>query len=236
MRKEYFVDLTQRLLPGREANFELQAKSSDATEFMPQLQHDDDVWYIISRLDMCTHNGTHVEVPFHHLKDGLDVAQFPVNQMCGNMVLIDISDKEPFTEVTLDEMMKYDEQIEAGDIIFFKTGRDQLFRDPEHWCDYQYLSIDVINWIIQKGVICIGTDAAGIEDIGAKNQPGHCTLFRANIPLVESLTNLEKVESNQYIVFVLPLPIEGIEASPVRVIAIRKEGLAEEAARKAMAE
>ena len=35
MKREYFVDLTQRMLPGREANFEFQAKSSDATEFMP---------------------------------------------------------------------------------------------------------------------------------------------------------------------------------------------------------
>jgi arylformamidase len=45
--------------------------------------------------------------------------------------------------------------------------------------------------------------------------------------MIESLTNLDKIENGKYIVFILPLAMEGLEASPLRVIAIRKEDLHE---------
>lgn len=222
--KEDVVDLSQRLISGEEANFKFELSLPDATESMPMLTHDDSVWYKIGRVNMCTHNGTHVETPYHHLRDGLNVADFPLQNLIGPLVVLDVSDKKPHEMITLDELKEHERRIRSGDIVFFKTGLDRNFRSDK-WIEFPYIQIEGIQWLIEKGVKCLGTDSAGIEDIYAHNQPGHVTLFKNNIPLVESLTHLEKVENGDYIVFILPLPIENGDASPVRVTAVKRDAL-----------
>ena len=48
---------------------------------------------------------------------------------------------------------------------------------------------------------------------------GHDFLHENRIPVIESLTNLEKVGSQRAYFVISPLPIMGIGASPSRVIA-----------------
>lgn len=219
------VDLSQRMIPDGEANFELKLDSREARESMPELEYDDSIWYKIGYVNMCLHNGTHIECPYHHIREGQDFTQFPVAKLIGNLIVLDFTQKTPADMITLEELKQHDDEIKEGDIVFIRTGMDKLFRDPEHWSDYPYITIEAIRWLIEKKIACLGTDAAGIEDIMAYNQPGHVTLFKGNIPLVESLTNLDKVTSNEYLAFILPLPMEKADASPVRVVAVKKDAL-----------
>ena len=223
MDKQYIVDLSQRLIPGKEHNFNFDIDLRDAAESM-ELAYDDSVWYKIAYVSMCTHNSTHVEVPFHHIKEGLQVADFPLERLIGNLTLLDFSYKPDDGVITLEDLKQYDDQIHEGDILFIKTHMDKYFRSAD-WNTYPYIEVAGIEWLISKKIAVLGTDAAGIECQTAYNQPGHVTLFKANIPLVESLTNLDAVESGKYLVCILPLPIEKGDACPVRVTAIAKEGL-----------
>ncbi|WP_066686387.1 cyclase family protein [Christensenella intestinihominis] len=224
MNKKYVVDLSQQMRPGEEVNFPFEIDLKDATESMPELEHDADSWYKIGYVNMCTHNGTHVEVPYHHLKDGMDLAEFPLHQMIGNMVLMDFSYKKIGEEITTEEVRAYDDKIHEGDIVFIKTGMDSLFRTKD-WVKYPYVALEAVHYLIDKKIGCLGTDAAGIENNDIPNQPAHVSLFQAKIPLVESLTNLDAVKKGNYMVFILPLPIVHGDASPVRVTAIEKKGL-----------
>lgn len=222
LQKTDIIELSQQLISDKEANFTFHLDLPDATEAMPMLSHDEDIWYKIGRVNMCTHNGTHVEVPYHHLKEGMDLSEFPIEKLIGNLVVLDFSGKKPHEMITLEEMQAYDEQIKKGDILFIRTDLDRVFRS-ESWIAFPYIQIEGIEWLVQKGINCLGTDGAGIEDIYAHNQPGHVTLFKNHIPLVESLTNLDQVVNGDYMAFILPLPIQKGDASPVRVIAVRKE-------------
>jgi arylformamidase len=47
-------------------------------------------------------------------------------------------------------------------------------------------------------------------------------LFEHNVAMVESLTNLDKLQSTRFEMIILPLPVEGLDSCPVRVIAIEK--------------
>ena len=226
MDKKYVVDLSQRLIPGKEHNFNFDIDLRDAVDSMAELAYDPSVWYKIAYVSMCTHNSTHVEVPYHHIKEGLYVADFPLERFIGNLTLLDFSDKPDDGVITLEDLKKYDERIHEGDIVFMKTHMDKYFRSAD-WNTYPYVEVAGIEWLIKKKISVLGTDAAGIESSTAFNQPGHVTLFKANIPLVESLTNLDAIEDGKYIACVLPLPIENGDASPVRVTAIAKEGLKE---------
>ncbi len=229
MDKRYVVDLSQRMIPGKEHNFQLEIDLRDAAESMSELSYDEDVWYKIAYVSMCTHNGTHVEVPFHHIRDGLDVADFPLSQMIGNLVLLDFSHKTESEHISVEELRAYDDMIHEGDIVFIKTHMDKHFRSAD-WNLYPYVEVAGVEYLISKKIAVLGTDAAGIEnedpnDPTTHNQPAHMALLSANIPLVESLTNLDAVENGKYIVAILPAPIERGDACPVRVTAIAKEGL-----------
>lgn len=225
MEKQYVIDLSQRIIPGEEHNFKFDIDLKDATDTL-EVSHDEDVWYKIAYVNMCTHNSTHVEVPYHHIKEGLQTADFPLERMVGNLVLLDFSDKPEDGVITLDDLKKYDDVIHPGDIVFMKTHMDRYFRSAD-WNTYPYVELEGVEWLISKEISVLGTDAAGIENHTAHNQPAHVTLFKANIPLVESLTNLDAVENGKYLVFILPLPIERGDASPVRVTAIAKDAFRE---------
>ncbi len=224
MDPDSVIDLSQRMIPSGEVNFKFELDLREARDSMPQLNYDDDIWYKIGYVSMCTHNGTHIECPYHHLSDGQDLISLPLSRLIGNLVLLDFAYKSVDDTITLEDFKKYDAKIKEGDIVLIRTGQDKLFR-TEKWCDYPYITIKAIKWLIEKKIACLGTDAAGIEDVLAHNQPGHITLFKGNIPLIESLTNLDKVKDGEFMVFVLPLPIEKCDTSPVRVVAVKKSAL-----------
>lgn len=226
MKKEDVIDLSQRMITGKE-NFKLETKIDDIAKTLPHTAHRPDVWYILGEVTFCTHVGTHIEMPYHHLKDGLDIADFPVYQLMGNGVVMDFKEKKGDEAITLEEVKKYQDQIHKGDFVFIRNGMDKYYR-TERWMEMSYLTEEATEWLIKKGIACIGTDAAGLEIPGTDYQPNHTALFKANIPVIESLTNLEKIENGKYMIFVLPLPIEGMDASPVRVIAVDKEALRNE--------
>ena len=195
MDKKDVIDLSQRMIPGKEKNFELKVRIFDTNELLPQLKHSPDAWYIMGEVTYCTHNGTHIEVPFHHLKDGLDTADFPVHKLIGNCVVLDFTYKKPGEKITVEELKKYDDLINENDIVFLRSGMDRNFR-TDHWIDMPELSEEAHLWLVKKGIACLGTDAAGLET--TQGQPGHIALFEANIPIVESLTNLDKVKNGKY--------------------------------------
>ncbi len=48
---------------------------------------------------------------------------------------------------------------------------------------------------------------------------------KAGIPMIESLRGLEQLGTDRHLIILLPLPLQGCDASPLRVVAIKKEGL-----------
>ena len=75
MEKEYIVELSHRIIPGKE-NFNMEIRVDDVTNILPEVKHRPDVWYVLGEVTYCTHVGTHIEVPFHHVKDGPGKAIF----------------------------------------------------------------------------------------------------------------------------------------------------------------
>jgi len=48
----------------------------------------------------------------------------------------------------------------------------------------------------------------------------HRALFDRNIPLIENLANLNSLTQSRVEVFALPIAVRGLEAFPLRVVAI----------------
>lgn len=226
MRLENIIELSHRMIPGKEP-FKLEARVSDVTELLPEVKHRSDIWYVIGEVSFCTHSGTHIEFPYHHWKEGLGSADFPLRNLIGEAVVLDFSHKSNGEAITLEELQPYLGQLKRGDIIFIRTDKDQLYR-TERWNEQPYLTTETLECLLSFEPRVIGTDAAGFEVPGTDYQPNHLAMFKKGIPMVESATNLAAIGEDRVVVFILPLRIEGLEAMPVRIIAFRKGDLGDE--------
>jgi arylformamidase len=223
MKKEDIVDLSQRVVKEREF-FKLETKLIDVTTIEPEVKHRQDIWYVSSEVTFSTHVGTHIEAPYHHLREGVKVADIPIHKLIGNCVVLDFSSKKDKEAIQLVEIKSHERQIHEGDFVFIRTGMDKLY-GTSRWQEAPYVTEEAILWLIGRKIACFGSDAANMEVPGTDYQPVHTELFKANIPMIESLTNLEAVAGGGYTVFVFPLPIVGLDASPIRAVAIRNKAL-----------
>jgi arylformamidase len=218
MGKENVIELSHRMIPGQEF-FKLETRVFDVTELLPEVKHRPEIWYILSDITFSSHMGTHIEFPYHHWQEGADAADFPLDRLIGQALVLDFHTKAAGEAITLEEVQVHAGRIQEGDIIFIRTDKDQLFR-TERYNDQPYLTREAAEWLIGRKPKVIGTDATGFEVPGTDYQPNHLSMFQHNIPMIESATNLAALGDGHVPVFILPLPIKGIDACPVRIVAL----------------
>ena len=224
------VELSHRMVPGQE-EFPLQIETFNTDEVMAKtaraeehrIERRADIWYILQEVLMGSHVGTHVEFPYHHRKDGLSAADYPLDRLMGDAVLLDFSHKQKDEEITRQEIIGTGLEIRAGDIVLIRTDMHKLWKTPRGH-DRPVLSIEATRYLVQEiGIHCIGTDATGLEVRGRNDQPVHELLFAHDVAMIESLTNLDQLHSSRFEIIVLPLMVEGMDSCPVRVVALEKK-------------
>ena len=218
------------MVPGKE-EFPLEIETFNADEVMAKtarasthtIERREDIWYIIQEVKMSSHVGTHVEFPYHHVKNGKSAADYPLDRLIGEAVLLDFSHKKKDEEITLQEILDCGVEVRKGDIALIRTDMHKLWKTPQGH-DRPVLSLEATRYLVEEvGIHCIGTDATGLEVRGRDDQPVHVLLFENDVAMVESLTNLDLLKSNRFEIVILPLPIEGLDSCPVRVLAIEEE-------------
>jgi kynurenine formamidase len=66
----------------------------------------------------------------------------------------------------------------------------------------------------------VGIDSYNIDDITDGHRPVHTTLLRANIPIVEHLTNLAALPDEALRFFAVPVKVRAFGTFPVRAFAL----------------
>jgi arylformamidase len=212
------IELSHRLVPGQE-EFPLAIKIFNTDEVMPRIERRADIWYILEEVTMGSHVGTHIEFPYHHLKTGKTAADYPLERLVGDGVVLDFSHKGKDQEITQSEIDGCGVEIRKGDIVFIRTDMDKRWKTPQAH-DRPVLSIEATRHLVMEvGIHCIGTDATGLEVRGRNDQPVHQVLFAHDVAMVESLTGLDQLTKDRFTVFILPLMVEGLDSCPVRVVA-----------------
>jgi arylformamidase len=219
MKLGRLIELSHRLTPNEE-EFPLAIKTFKTDEVMSRIERRADIWYILQEVTMGSHVGTHVEFPYHRLQAGKTAADYPLERLVGDTVVLDFSHKGKDEEITRSEVENCGVEIRKGDIVFIRTDMDKKWKTPQAH-DRPVLSIEATRYLVmQVGIHCIGTDATGLEVRGRNDQPVHEILFTHNVAMVESLTRLDQLPSNRFTVFILPLIVEGLDSCPVRVVAM----------------
>ncbi|MFQ6065738.1 MAG: cyclase family protein [bacterium] len=214
------VDLSHKLYLGRE-EYKLEAKRYFVNDLYPQYKRRPDDWYILHEITFLSHVGTHIEAPHHYFKKGKDISEIPLHKLIGEAVILDFTFKKPGEAIDTKDLQSYNDKIKEGDIVLIRTGLSKFYRTSKAH-ERPYIIEEAINWLIEKRIRCLGVDCSGIEPKGLNYQMNHEALFKNDIPLIESLTNLNQLRKDRVLLFILPVAIKNIEAFPVRVIAIEE--------------
>lgn len=215
------VELSYVIHPGRERRpFDVELVGADQID--NRLRRAEGQWYVMGNLRYTAHVGTHIETPFHCLPHGEDLAKIGAERLIGEAVVLDLRGLPPKHKITLEEFKQAASQaggIHPGDIVFCHTGYSQYY-DTDDYRQAPGFAGDALEWMVAQGTKLMGVDTGGIETQEAPNNAHHTLLFRHGICLIENLTNLSALTKSRVMVYALPLAVEGLEAIPLRVIAL----------------
>jgi arylformamidase len=218
------VDLSHVITPGK-AGRKFALEMVGAETINPDVVRLEGQWYIMHNISMVSHIGTHIEAPYHLFKSKADLAGLSLEQLMGEAVLLDLRQCPRKSAVTVQQVQEASVKagkIRARDIVFCNLGSAKLYGTEEYGTS-PYFSPEAIQWLVGQGMKLMGVDASGVEVPGSENHINHSALFTKGIPLIENLANLDRLSRTRFTVYALPIAVEGLEAFPLRVVAMEPD-------------
>ncbi len=179
----------------------------------------------VSGMTMSSHFGTHLDAPSHFAENGTTLDSIPPETVVGPCVVLDL---RPYLEGDLVEPETL--ELASGQLytlspslpprVLTRTGYTPArpFRT-----DFVSFAPRAVDWLWERGVYLLGTDAPSVDPIDSPDYPAHRASLERDMVLLEGL-NLARITPGVYQLIALPLKITGGEASPVRAILMDANG------------
>jgi arylformamidase len=183
-----------------------------------------------THMDLTSHLGTHVECPYHHNNLWPDVLSMPLSGFLGRAVYAKLSGLQPNSYIMPTDMERiWGAVIKKDDIVILDSPYSlEPFTSKTNTDEDKRLFVcrELAEWFAAKQVKCVGFgDGVSIENNQEDVCAFHDVLMAQNIVFLEVLKNLDALRSVVFFMSYAPLPIRGLDSSPVRAYAI--EGIRE---------
>lgn len=167
---------------------------------------------MLSSIQATVHIGAHADAPCHYHKQGSDISQADLNKYMGLCQVVTVEKVEADGRIYPRHLNSL--KITAPRVLF----RTNSFSDPEFWTpDFVSLSPELIAFLAAHGVFTVGIDTPSVDPHDSKNLETHQALYLHEFAVLEGLI-LHSVPDGEYTLIALPLPLVGLDASPVRAI------------------
>ena len=165
----------------------------------------------VSSITLSTHTGAHADAPLHYDPTGRAAEALDLGRYLGPCRLIDARCARGVVRVadvegTLDR---------PPPRVLFRTYE----RFPhEAWIsDFTALDPDLIDRLADLGVVLVGLDSPSVDPETSKDLAAHNAIRRRGLSILEGLV-LDDPPPGDYELIALPLPLVGLDASPVRAV------------------
>ena len=185
------------------------------------------------------HGGTHLDAPVHFAKGKNSVDQIPLDQLSGDAVVVNVSEKalaDPDYLIGTDDLLSWEQKngaIPSGAILLLRTGYGQFWPDRVKYMGTDLLGAEGVanlhfpgldpkaaQWLIENRQIkALGIDTPSIDYGQSQSFDSHRILFAENIPAFENLANLDLLPTLGSWVVALPMNIKGGSGGPLRIAA-----------------
>ena len=160
--------------------------------------------YNLTEFNMCAHNGTHIDAPFHFIKDGKTVDEICLETFVGMAYVA-----EHHGIVTGDAAATIIEKAKKQNAE--ATKRILIKGEVE-------VSLDAAKVFADSDILLLGNEP---QTVGPQNAPMavHLVLLGANVILLEGI-RLVAVSEGVYFLNAAPLNLSGADGSPCRAVLI----------------
>jgi arylformamidase len=160
--------------------------------------------YNLTAFSMCAHNGTHIDAPFHFIKNGKSIDEVSLDAFVGKAYVA-----EHQGVVSGADAIKI---IEKAKGINLEASKRILIKGDVE------VSLDTANVFASSGVLLLGNEP---QTVGPQDSPMavHLALLSAGVALLEGIC-LSEVLEGVYFLNAAPLNLSGSDASPCRAILI----------------
>lgn len=165
----------------------------------------------VGRFSQSAHAGTHADAPFHYDAGGATAETVDLTTYLGPCRLIDVRGAGA--------------RIEPGDVAAALDGVPArvLLRTYEAFphaawdSDFKAIAPETIDLLADHGVRLIGVDTASLDPETSKTMDAHRRVAARGMAILEGLV-LTEPPPGDYELIALPLPLLGLDASPVRAV------------------
>jgi arylformamidase len=166
----------------------------------------------VTKIDMGSHTGTHIDAPWHMVENGRRLDEIPLETLIGPALVVEIPGARSITRPHV-------EQVNFHGIprILFKTENSRHWNDGRFYEDFVYLEPEAAELLVEREVKLVGIDYLSIDKFQSERHPSHFVLLRRNVVIIEGL-NLSRVEPGKYRMTALPLNLQQVDGAPTRVI------------------
>ena len=174
------------------------------------------------RLDIVTHTGTHLDVPYHFFHDGKRLHEVPAEEFQGPAAVLDLRPLKPSQGIGPAELERAARHLHPGDIAILYTGwGEKRSHERVFMYEWPYLTGEGASWLVGQGVVAVAIDALSVGGWApGTGRPCHETLLGAGRWILEDVRVPEEVVSaGRCHLFAFPILIEGTGGSLVRAVA-----------------
>ena len=166
---------------------------------------EDGEFFNLTAFFMCAHNGTHVDAPFHFVRDGKTIDEVGLEPFVGSAYVAE------HEGVVTAEDAKFMLQKAEGDA----AKRHLIKGDAE-------VSLEAAEVFAKAGLHLVGNES---QTVGPEDAPMavHLVLLKAGVALLEGI-RLEQVPEGTYLLNAAPLNLGGADGAPCRAVLIDLEG------------
>lgn len=184
--------------------------------------------YAVRGVVMSEHVSTHVDAVWHFNPDrpDLTIDRVPLDQLLTEAAWVDVSFVKPRRHIALEELQEAlaaaAVELRPGMTLLYYTGAERRFGDRFAFTsEYPGLDEESSRWLLARGVVNVGTDAASTDnpaDLTYPNHRVHAEELTIHTELVANISRIP-VHSGFWVGF-FPLRLTGGTGSPARAIAI----------------
>jgi arylformamidase len=181
----------------------------------------------MSKLQMISHTGTHIDAPLHFVPKGGTIDEMPLDTMIGPARVIEIKDTE---SVKLEELARYD--VQRGERILFKTQNSlRLYKTDEFSKKYVFVSYEAAEYLVNRGIVLVALDYLSIckyeteadwdsvtEYLTKSDMHRVHRIFLENGIYILEAVDLSDVEPGEYELICLPIKLDRGDAGLARAV------------------
>jgi len=162
----------------------------------------------VASITLSTHSGAHADAPLHYDPGGLPIEAVPLEPYLGPCRVVDARGAAIDADLV-------ERRWEPGvsRMLFRTFDRFPMDRWPEN---FTAVSAEAVAALHAHGVVLLGIDSPSLDPQTSKTMDAHRAM-PPEMRILEGLV-LDHVPPGDYELIALPLPLMGLDASPVRAV------------------